>query len=274
MKRRAALLFGLFLLIFSVCLVITSCGASEKNPNAESNKSEAPSSADVETGDADSMDTQVLDHYHLYELMVLVHPSCGVEGKQAYVCVICGKQQHETSIAALPHNYKHSDILSAQPTCSTDGKNVEYCSTCGCTQEEVLTAKGHSWSPQASCDSNTNELVVTPYCTRCKLWSTYEYRYKVNDVKKLSKKGSLFGELDYIMGYGDSSTNMLKAPYYGVYCHSTYLLIVRSTKSIGSYQPSSSILNDSPLNYYKAQGCTVLLEADISITADGRIQFV
>ena len=268
MKIKIVLSFGLLLLV----LIATSCDLNAFEaitPNHANNQD-----SHIETETTTSIDVQMPDHYHLYELMVISPPSCGVEGKQAYVCAICGELQHETSIAALPHNYQHSDILSTRQTCTTDGKEVYYCISCGCTQEEVLKATGHKWYTEAKCDSNTNEIVIEPYCTVCHSVSAYDFRYKINDVGKLVRvpsTGHLFGDLDYIIVGG---TQMSKAPYYGVYCNDGYLLIVRSTQKVVVDDFSVGSLMSDPLRFYTSRGCTVVFEVNISITTDGRIQIV
>lgn len=212
------------------------------------------------------------NHDHVYFLVITVAPSCGVEGKQAYVCDICGKKQCETSIDALQHNYKYSSELSIAPTCTTSGKKVEHCYNCGQNKEELWAATGHEWHTKSSCDSTTNELVITPYCTRCPLVSQNTYRYKVNDVTKLtSGSHNIFGELDYTIHGDKGNATILKAPYYAVYCNATYLLIARSAKSIAGYEPDGAV-NSSPLNYYISRGCTIVYEADIYIDEYGTIK--
>lgn len=267
MKRRRVILFGLLLLTFSICLLVVSCVGSD----AESHKANAPDSDDAD--DNNSMDILVPDHDHIYELTVLVPPSCGVEGIQAYVCVICGKLQHQTSVEALPHNYKRSDILSAWPTCTTAGKSVYCCGTCGCTQSEVLEAIGHRWRTKITCDSNTNELIITPYCTVCQFVSSNGYRYKINDVEKLIDINGQFAECG---GYSSSGGVIIKyyqnAPYYRVFCTDTNLLIVRNVHSFMQYSEFGSI--GDAVRYYTSCGCTVVYEANISITPDGRIQII
>lgn len=276
MKRRIIILFGLLLLIFSLCFVVMSCGPNEEQSASDDTHTTAPSSADkkepsVETETNNSTDILVPNHDHIYELNVLVPPSCGVVGIQAYVCVICGKQQQVTSIAALPHSYKRSDTLSTYPTCTTPGKEVYRCSTCGCTQEEILKARGHSWRTKITCDSDTNEIVITPYCTDCGFVSTSEYRYKVNDANKLIHQKSQIAEYS-----GHSSSGgviieyYLRAPYYAVYCSDTYLLIVRNTEQF--LWCSEFTTSEGAKGYYTRLGCTIVYETNISITADGRIQ--
>lgn len=280
MKKQIVHWFGLLFLVFTVCLVVTSCDSLEKKSDlssletTESNMDNTRDSS-VEIEANTSMDIQVSDHDHIYELVMLAPPSCGVEGRQVYECVICGKRQHETSVAALPHNYKRSDALSTWPTCTATGKQVYSCSTCGYTQSEVLEATGHEWFTKSSCDSTTNELLITPYCTRCALVSQYTYRYKVNDVTKLTPSShNIFGESDYTIIGNSGNATISKAPYYAVYCNATYLLIVRSTQKITVDDFSVGSLMSDPLRFYTSRGCTVVLETDISITADGRIRIV
>lgn len=283
MKRIIVILFGILLLIFSLCLVM-SCGSNEEHfaldglKTTESkyvtaSNSETEKELIVETEANTSMDIVVLDHDHIYELNVLVPPSCGVEGIQAYACVICGKQQYVTSIAALPHSYKRSDTLSTYPTCTTDGKEVYRCGTCGCTQEEVLKAIGHRWRTKITCDSDTNEIIITPYCTVCGFVSTSEYRYKINDAEKLIHQKSQIAEYGGHCSSGDTIIEYyLRAPYYAVFCSDTYLLIVRNTERL--VWCSEFVSNSGAAGYYKRLGCTIVLEANISIAADGRIQTI
>lgn len=262
MKKRSLLVLVVLVLLIPLCF--TACEESDAAPNNDESET-----AKIET--SRSMDIPVPDHDHIYELKVLVPPSCGVAGTQAYVCVICGKLQHETSVAALPHNYKRNDTLSAWPTCTTAGKGVYCCSTCGCTQEEVLGAIGHRWRTKITCNSNTNELIITPYCMVCHFVSTSEYKYRVNDAEKLIHQKDQIAEYS-----GHHSSNgiitgyYLRAPYYAVYCSDTYLLIVRNAEHFLWCSEFTS--SDGAIGYYTRLGCTVVYETHISITADGRIQ--
>ena len=259
MKKRSLSVLVILMLLSSLCF--TACDESETDHDNN----------EIET--SSGMNTQVLDHYHLYELMVIVQPSCGVEGRQAYVCAICGNQQHETSIAALPHNYKRSDALSAYPTCTTAGEEVYRCITCGCTQAEVLEAIGHRWRTKITCDSNTNELIITPYCTVCPFVSTSEYRYKINDAKKLiHQKGQIAEYGGHCSSNGIITEYYQRAPYYAVFCSDTYLLIVRNTDAFLWCSEFTS--SDGARGYYTRLGCTILYEANMSITTDGRIQIL
>lgn len=277
MRRKIFLLFGTIVLIFCLLLAIASCVSSDNDTSVDIKDED--SSIDIKDEDAsletenNTTSTQQPDHDHIYELMVLLAPTCGVEGKQAYVCVICGKKQHETGIEALQHNYQFSSELSVPATCTSGGKRTEYCNKCGGIKvdEAVWKARGHSWIDKTTCDSSTNELIITPHCTMCQLVSAYEFRYKINDVVKLVPAGNyyLFGDLDYILGVGDHQQNVAKAPYYGVYCCDGYLLILRNTKSFGYYGEYAS--SQSPLEFYTSRGCNVVYEADITITEDGRI---
>ena len=250
MKRKIYLSVCLVLLIFSLCFSLTSCKTSDTDtahPSApDTPSSNKDGSTDIE--DKTPEDTQPLDHYHLYELMILEPPSCGVEGRQAYICLICGVQQLESIIPALAHDYEYSSLLSSNATCTEDGKKVYYCTKCGITQEETFEATGHTWRVKTTCDSNTNELVFTPYCSKCSLVAIHEFRYKINDVCKLIEINNQFSEYG-----GHRTVNGIiveyyhQAPYYRVYCDSTYLLIVRS---------------DKPISYYKDEWyreCTVVL---------------
>lgn len=273
MQRQIVCWFGLLLLILTLCLTMASCdigiASFETDVSSSDNKQDFP----LETEASTSMDIQIPDHDHIYELRVLVPPSCSVEGIQAYVCVICGKQQHITNIAVLPHNYQRSDTLSSRPTCTTDGKEVYRCRNCGCSQAEVQEAKGHSWHTKVTCDSNTNELIVSPHCTRCSSDSTYGYRYKINDVKELIDKNGQFADYGGSASLNGSVVEYYqKAPYYRVYCTGTYLLIVRNTEPIAWYSEFGAI--GGAAGFYTSRGCTIVLEANISITADGHIQIL
>ena len=287
MKRKNTFRFVLFLLATMLIFVIVSCDdgsidASQNQPSIgdTTNKTDITDEYD-EPNNSDKKDnattTQQPDHDHIYEIIVLVEPSCGVEGKQVYECVICGKQQHELSISPLApaHNYRYSSELSIAPTCTGVGKKVEHCYTCGQTKEDIWAATGHKWYITIDCDSVTNELVITPYCTKCPLVSQHEYRYKVNDVSKLTP-GTLnvFGDLGVTIIGGMGNATSLKAPYYAVYCNAEYLLIVRSSNSIAGYVPDGAVIGGNPLDYYKKRGCTILFETNMIITEDGRIQFV
>ena len=258
MKNKRFFLLTLLLLTSILCVNITSCDPNNK-PSHEKQE------------DFNS-NTSVLEHDHVYKLKVLVSPSCGVEGEKAYVCEICGKKQYKTSIAALNHEFQYDSILSTPPKCTTNGLRVEKCKNCGDIRESVSLAQGHNWYPTVSCDSNTNELVIISECTHiaCNSKSTYEYRYKIDDVKKLVGEDYIFAELDRTIISGTSISYMQKAPYYGVYCSSTYLLIVRNTKSFPDYELGG--INGTPKNHFKACGCTIVFEKNISIDKDGRIQ--
>lgn len=269
MRRKIIIRFGLFLLVFSLIFTMASCDLDDSKAGTPDNddNDDFLVEADIDT------DIQMPDHYHLYELMIITPPSCGVEGVQAYMCVICGMLQHQSSIAALPHNYKRSDILSAYPTCTTSGKEVYYCSTCGCTQEEIQKAKGHKWRTKITTDSNTNEIIITPYCTVCQFSSTSEYRYKIDGVKKLIYKNGQIAEYGGHKFSGDIIIEYyLQAPYYAVYCSDRYLLIVRNAERLSWCSELTS--SESARGYYTGLGCTIVYEANISITADGRIQIL
>lgn len=287
MKRKNVFWVALLLLAAMLVFMLASCDdASIDKPSNQPSVGGTTNNADIindsdKPNNSDKKDnetiTQQPDHDHIYEITVLVQPSCGVEGKQVYECVICGKQQHETSIAPLApaHNYHYSSELSIAPTCTSVGKKVEHCYTCGQNKEEIWAATGHKWYITIDCNSVTNELVITPYCTNCPLVSQHEYRYKVNDVSKLTP-GTLnvFGDLGVTIIGGMGNATSLKAPYYAVYCNAEYLLIVRSSNSIAGYVPDGAVIGGNPLDYYKKRGCTILLETNMIITEDGRIQFV
>lgn len=269
MKLRPARLLGLFPIIFTLCLIVASC------QSFDGLETTAPSDGDtisppVETTKG-NMDIQ--DHDHIYELRVVVPPSCGIEGRQAYVCVICGKQQYPTSVEALPHNYNRSDTLSTWPTCTTAGASVYRCSTCGYTQAEVLEAIGHRWRTKITCDSNTNEIIITPYCSVCQFVSANGYRYKIDDVEKLIDVDGQFAEYG---GHSSSGGIIIKyyqrAPYYRVFCSDTYLLIVRNTESFMLYDGFWA--SSGAVGFYTRLGCTIVYEATISITADGSIKII
>lgn len=287
MKKTGVLLVAVFFLTIALAFTLSSCAENDTNgiptfsttSGISGNTENSGISDKVNNTDKENNNTDVQqpDHDHIYEITVLAEPSCGKEGKQAYKCVICGKQQHETSIAPLAsqHNYHYSTELSIVPTCTTAGKKVELCHTCGQVKEEFWAATGHKWYTKAICGSTSNELYITPYCTQCPLISQHIYRYNINDVTKLvSGSYNIFGELDYTIIGSMGNATILKAPYYAVYCSDTYLLIARSTKSIACYEPNGSVINDSPLNYYKNRGCQILLESTITIDKDGRIQIV
>ena len=134
-------------------------------------------------------------------------------------------------------------------------------------------AKGHQWRTKSTCDSNTNELIVTPYCTFCQFVSPYAYRYKIDDVQELFNKNGQFSDLGGYMSSGGVIVEYYPAaPYYRVYCTDTYLLIVRSTSSIPNYSEFGAI--GGAVGFYTSRGCTVVFETNISITADGVIQMV
>lgn len=311
--KKIVLLFGVLILAFALYSVVTSREAfwgnnysSEQNSEVESNNTNAPDNNDnkapavdseknsvtesnktntsnsnnkkpssAENKDNNSMDILDPDHDHIYELKVLAQASCGVEGKQAYVCVACGKQQYVTSIAALSHNYQYNSELSVASTCSSMGKTVEQCTNCGGTKEETFRALGHEWTDITTHDSNANELIIKTHCTRCWFTSTQTYQYKINDVVKLVVReitsNSLYGDLDYTYVSDRGYENVLKAPYYRVDCDGTYVFIVRNTKSFQAYSQYNS-MNTSLIDFYKSQGCTVVYKA--RITADGRLQSV
>ena len=273
MRRKIVLRFWLLLLTFILCLAVVSCDLDrfKTDTSNSGDKQDSPIETEADT----RMDIPVPDHDHIYELTVLEQPSCGVEGKQAYVCVICGKTQHETIIAAWEHNYQYSTVLSVPPTCSSSGRNVEHCNNCGDNKEETLKALGHEWTDITTHDSNANELIIKAHCTRCWLTSTQTSRYKIDDVVKLVVReitsNSLYGDLDYTYVSDRGYENVLKAPYYRVDCDGTYIFIVRNTKSFQAYSPYNNI-NTRPMDFYKSQGCTVVYKA--SIAADGRLQSV
>ena len=254
--------FGLLLLIFALCLGVTSCNSLDE----EEAFSEKDSSSEY---------IKTPEHDHIYELMMLEPPSCGVEGKQAYVCVICEKKQHETSIAAWEHTYQYSATLSVDPTCTSPGKKVEQCNNCGGAKEETFDALGHEWTDITTYDSNTNELIIKAHCTRCWFTSTQTSRYKINDGVKLVVReitsNSLYGDLDFTYVSNKGYENVLKAPYYRVDCDGTYVFIVRNTKSFQAYSSYNNV-NTRPMDFYRSQGCTVVYKA--SITTDGRLQKV
>ncbi len=284
--RKSAILIAIFVIISSLVFSLAACSSSDID-EVPSQPSDNNSSGNGATGGTseennnpsegdNATTTQPTDHDHIYEITVLVQPSCGVEGKQVYECVICGKRQHETAIAPLAtqHNYQYSSELSIAPTCTVAGKKVEHCYTCGQDKEEVWPATGHKWHTKSSVDSNTNEIIITPYCTRCPLISQYPYKYKVSDVSKLTAgSNGIYGELDYTIIGDRGNATILKSPYYAVYCTAEYLLIARSSKSITGYIPDGAVINGNPLDYYKNRGCSILIETTITITADGRIQF-
>lgn len=272
MQRQIVHWFGLLLLIFTLCLAMASC---ELGIDGETDASKGDGKQDfsLETEASTSMDIQTPDHDHIYELRVLVPSSCSVEGIQAYVCVICGKQQHITNIAVLPHNYQRSDTLSVWPTCTTDGEEVYRCKNCGYTQAEVQEARGHMWRTKTTCDSNTNEIIITPYCTICQFVSASGYRYKINDAKKLIFQKGQIAEYGGHHSSGDIIIEYyLRAPYYAVFCSDAYLLIVRNTEHFAWCSEFTS--SNGAKGYYTRLGCTVIYETNISITTDGRIQIL
>lgn len=284
MKMRKSCLFCLLLLVLTLVIALASCENNNENitsstpPSKDDSASigNTDSSIKGDESSTDSNNSSQTDHDHIYEIIVLVQPSCGVEGKQVYECVICGKRQHETSIAPLAaqHNYQYSSQLSIAPTCTTAGKKVEHCYTCGQNKEEVWAATGHKWHTKSSCDATTSELVITPYCTRCPLVSQFTYRYKVTDVTKLTAgTNGIYAELDYTIIGDRGNSTILKGPYYAVYCTADYLLIVRNPNSIVGYVPDGAVINGNPLDYYKNRGCTILLETSITISEDGHIKF-
>ena len=264
MNKKIFYLLVSILIVFTLCLTIFHYILDIDNFGTSPTYKEDKQSTTV---------VQNPDHDHIYELMVIEPPSCGVAGRQAYICIICGKRQYETIVAALPHNYKRSDALSSFPTCTTDGAEVYRCITCGCAQTEILEAIGHRWRTKINCDSNTNELIITPYCTVCQFVSSNEYRYKINDAEKLIYKN---GQIAEYGGHRSSGGVIVeyyqKAPYYGVFCNDTYLLIVRNTEDFLWCSEFTS--SDGARGYYTRLGCTVVYEATINITTDGRIQIV
>lgn len=245
MKSRLFILFAVAILVITLCFVVAFCGSF---------------------GDSKNTSTQAPDHDHVYELTVLVPPSCGVRGNQAYVCAICGKQQNRTDIAAWEHNY---NTVSSWSDCTSPGEKVDTCENCGDRKVEILEALGHDWKSLTYHDLKSNELTITPFCARCYSAPMQEHRYKLIDIEKLAVTSSdLYGELDYKYATDKGYSYVLKAPYYRIYCEGNYVLIVRNTKSFDAYSPHATP-NISPLNFYKSQGCTVVYEANI--TSDGRL---
>lgn len=208
------------------------------------------------------------NHDHVYSLKTILQPSCDTAGKKAYICEICQKKQYETPIDPLGHNFIHSTTLSIPPTCESDGKNVLICNRCNSTQQERIPAYNHSWQLNVSCNSQSNEIVITPICNTCQTTATETIRYKIDDVTKLiSVKDDCFAELDYTIIDPSYQRQVPKAPYYRVYCTSNYLLIIRKESFITPYYNDGS--QKSPKDFFESYGCSVVYEVNLVLDKDG-----
>jgi hypothetical protein len=209
----------------------------------------------------------------------IVAPTCENTGIQAYVCEICEKQQHETTIAALGHSWKRSKNI-APNSCTMDGIDEYKCQFCNKTKEETVPKHGHSWPYiEEHISSSTNEIVFCGLCRNCDMSST-EYRVKIDDVEKLVK-------LSFAQIYGDANfADDIQPPYYFVLISDEFNFIMvfrRDGWKFGESFDDYDFIYESVCNNYfdstqeslrkdmLARGWTVAFEAAYIIHEDGTL---
>ena len=85
--------------------------------------------------------------YHQWECSTTKYPTCGAEGKDTYMCVLCGKTNTQTIPATGEHNWDWDDGKYVNGYDCTKDCIIEYtCKDCGATIREIEPAWGeHEW---------------------------------------------------------------------------------------------------------------------------------
>lgn len=98
---------------------------------------------------------------HVYEMTVLVEPTCDSEGLAAYVCTGCG-DSYQTVLEATGHSYREEVTA---PTCISGGYTTHTCDHCGESYQDcaVPASDNHSWGAWTAADEGQQTRV----CTLC-----------------------------------------------------------------------------------------------------------
>ena len=110
-------------------------------------------------GNEDARPIAMLEHDYVLDPDSVVEATCTEDGKETFVCKLCGEAFYTEEIPATGHDWK-IDQPAVAATCTEDGVTaVEECMVCGYKEGgEVVPATGHTVT--------TWEVVTKPTCTQ------------------------------------------------------------------------------------------------------------
>ena len=156
---------------------------------------------------------------HIFELKSEKAPTCSAEGKNVYLCSVCGATKTET-VAKKDHTYKNI-LTKATPT--KDGKIVPTCSVCGAKKTATVIAKasgiklsktsftynGKVRKPAPVVKDSEGKTIAAKYYTAT--WSNAKSKAIGSYTVKVSLKGNYSGSKTLTYKIVPQQTSGLKA---------------------------------------------------------------
>ncbi len=121
--------------LLSVCLLgVTGCNGEEETPSETTVGGDTTEeSVTTSSRETEAAETECA---HTYEVTATVDATCLRDGRQDFVCTLCGEEKTET-LLCIGHRYESITTLA---TFTADGRVSSVCQNCGDEKEQILPA--------------------------------------------------------------------------------------------------------------------------------------